>query len=203
MRSRKTHFLITLLAIAIGYCPTPLVAQVQRQSGIVQQRSNQNKRVAVAATELGRDLQDARNLLRSVNDRRLRREIEALLARAQANLVLMKTDLLLGESTWTSLTDSEFQQLLNQVKRQSISKKKAEYLRDYVKLARSARSEQRLSSSQVRRLLAEIEFDNDRVPTAILLFEVTSDKPNYLTALEAITFDRNRKTVQRRLGFIR
>jgi|GEM_PF-3896423 len=204
MRPTNPHTIFWFLAISIGFCPAPLLAQGRPRTVPTQQpRFNENTRAAVAVTDLGRDLRNAKTLLRRVTDRKLRLEIEALLVRAESNLVLIKADMLLGESVWKSLTEAEFQQLLKQVKRQSLSKKKAEYLSNYAKLAMSTRTDERLTSGQVRRLLAEIEFDSDRVATAAVLFEITSDKQNYLTALESIKFDRNRKTVQRRLGFLR
>lgn len=199
----KVQVLIAFVVLAISYGPSTLLAQTRRQIIPAQQRYNANERIAVAATELGRDLRDAKNLLRSLSDRKVRRELEALLLRAEANLGVMKTELIIGDTNWKVLTDSEFLKLLQQVKKRSLSKKKAEYLNSYTKLALSTRTGDRLTSAQVKRLLTEIEFDNDRVSTAALLFEITADQQNFRMALDAITFDRNRKTVLRRVGLTR
>jgi hypothetical protein len=175
-----------------------MVHAVNGQGELLPFNQNDNERVPKATSDLLTNLRDMRTLATQIKDRTLRREIQKLVDRAERNAAIIQADLLVSESRWKTLEPGEFQRLLAAIKDQKFSQKKSKYLKDYAQL--TSPTTKRLSSQQVKKLLSEIDFDKDRVAAAVALYQITLDKENFLLALDALSFQNNRKAVRKQLG---
>jgi hypothetical protein len=99
---------------------------------------------------------------------------------------------LVGTRTSTALSDATFAELLKQLKKESFDNGKLSFVESFG-------GERVFTSEQVRQMLSTFAFDNDRAKAALVLHAQVIDPENFFTALEAFTFDSNRKQVRDKL----
>jgi prepilin-type processing-associated H-X9-DG protein len=91
-----------------------------------------------------------------------------------------------------ALSPERFAEVLKSLRAETFDTGKLSFIR-------SLESSQGFTSLQVRQLLEDFDFDNDRVDAAVLLHPHVVDPENFFMVLEAFTFDDGRRKVRERL----
>jgi hypothetical protein len=93
----------------------------------------------------------------------------------------------------STCSESDFGSVLQAVAGETFSRSKLELLRD-VSIDRW------YSSSQVRRMLDEFKFDNDKVEAAVVMHPRVVDLQNWFKVHDAFTFDSSKDELRQRVG---
>lgn len=168
----------TTIALGLAVAATPALAQAPRDPRLDQ---------------VVTDVREARDLARSIQDRILRKRIELLLSRAELSARELQQPTEPPASRPMVMSQDDLQKFLAALKGQSFDDGK---LRTVKTLAPRAR----LTSEQAKQILASFTFDKDRVEAALVLHRLLVDPQLFALALEAFTFDTDRKKVLSRIG---
>jgi hypothetical protein len=147
-----------------------------------------------AARDLAADLRAARELLKKVNDRRTREQLELLLNRAELRAGDIQRDLaaLAAPPRRVALSPVEFAKFMNGLKANAFDNGKVPFVEEYAKT-------RWFSSAQVREVLKTFAFDDGRIKAAVALYPRLTDPENFFTALDAFAFDSSRKALREKL----
>jgi hypothetical protein len=147
-----------------------------------------------ALKDITADLREARELIKKVTDRPTRDRLELLLTRSELKATELQRSLvtLAPPSRPAAASAEDFAAFLKTLKGQSFDDGKAAFVENYGR----SRS---FSSAQVRDMLKEFSFDDGRSKAALALYSRVTDPENFYQALEAFSFDSNRKALQEKL----
>ena len=182
--SRFHCVMLTILGLLVT------ASAMGQRKGSAERKDRATDRVAVAVDGLKKDLRDARRLLVDVNDRKLRDQLELLLARAALKAEDLE-ELVAGSSRGKAtlpITDEDFAKLLKNLKDQSFDEQKVEFIETFVK-------GRPLNCKQATEILETLSFDDGRIKAAVLLHPGLVDAENFFEVLKVFPFDSSRKKV--------
>jgi hypothetical protein len=149
---------------------------------------------AETAGKIAADLKEARGLLKGVSDKKTRERLELLIGRAELAAGDLQKDLAGREKAQPgAMAAGDFAKVLKGIKGQSFDDGKVAFVKGLGKTTR-------LTSAQVKQLLATFSFDAGRTEAAVLLHPLVADPEFFFEALEAFSFESSRKAVRERLG---
>lgn len=140
-----------------------------------------------ALSKITADLKEARGLLKDVSDRKTREKLELLITRAE----LAAKDLQKELATLVpvgGMAKEDFAKVLKGLKDQSFDDGKMKYVNGLAKTTR-------LTSAQVKEMLAAFSFDRDRVTAAVTLHPMVVDPELFVTVLDAFSFKSSKDEV--------
>lgn len=143
-------------------------------------------------TQILKDLQEARELLKRVPPSGNRDRIELLLTRTELQLKQM-----LGRMGDTlpkpkAISNEDFNRLSVSMRNQAFDKDKYQFMENFV-------AGRHFTCDQASVLLKHFSFDADRIKGAVLLYPQLIDAENFNRVLEPFTFESSRKTVMQQV----
>lgn len=177
--------------VALSLFGMLIAASVQGQrTDSAERRDRTHARAATAIDELKEDLRDARKLLADIKERKLREQLELLLARAALTADDLKE--LLATSPRPEprrpITDEDFAKLLANIKDQSFDDDKVEFIETFVK-------GRPMTCGQATEILKTLSFDDGRIKAAVVIYPGLVDSENFFEVLKVFPFDSSRKKV--------
>ncbi len=156
------------------------------------QKEPQKPAIPDSNTQLLKDLQEARDLLKRVPPSANRDRIELLLTRTELQLKQM-----LGRMADTlpkpkAISHEDFNRLSVSMRNQAFDKDKYQFMENFV-------AGRYFTCDQASQLVKHFSFDPDRIKGAVLLYPQVIDPENFHRVLEPFTFDTSRKAVMERV----
>lgn len=143
-------------------------------------------------TQILKDLQEARELLKRVPPSGNRDRIELLLTRTELQLKQMLGRMGDVLPKPKAISNEDFNRLSVSLRNQAFDKDKYQFMENFV-------AGHHFTSDQVSVLLKHFSFDADRIKAAVLLYPQTIDTENFHKVLESFAFDSSRKAVMERV----
>lgn len=143
-------------------------------------------------TQMLKDLQEARDLLKRMPPSGNRDRIELLLTRTELQLKQALGKMSDTLSKPKAISNEEFNSLSVSMRNQAFDKDKYQFIENFV-------AGRHVTSIQASQLLKHFSFDPDRIKAAVMLYPQVIDPENFHKALEAFTFETSRKTVMERV----
>jgi len=173
-------------------CLLSITLPSQAQFAGDRQKDQSKPTIPDGNTQVLRDLQEARELLKRVPPSGNRDRIELLLTRTELQLKQM-----LGRMGDTlpkpkAISNEDFNRLSISMRNQAFDKDKYQFMENFV-------AGRHFTCDQASVLLRHFSFDADRIKAAVLLYPQLIDAENFNRALEAFTFETSRKSVMERI----
>lgn len=143
-------------------------------------------------TQILKDLQEARELLKRVPPSGNRDRIELLLTRTELQLKQMLGRLGDSMPKPKALSPEDFNRLSVSMRNQAFDKDKYQFMENFA-------AGRYFTCDQASQLLKHFSFDADRIRGAVLLYPQLVDAENFNRVLECFTFDTSRKSVMERI----
>lgn len=157
-------------------------------------RSAQPSKTAVpdGNSQILRDLQEARDLLKRVPPSGNRDRIELLLTRTELQLKQMLGRMGDALPRPKAISNDDFNRLSISMRNQAFDKDKYQFMENFV-------AGRFFTCDQASQLLRHFSFDPDRIKAAVLIYPQLVDPENFNRALEVFTFETSRKSVMERI----
>ena len=144
------------------------------------------------ATQILRDLQEARELLKRVPASANRDRIELLLTRTELQLKQLGMGIGGLIARPKPISAEDFNRLSVSLRNQAFDKDKYQFLE-------TTASGRYFTCDQASTLLRHFSFDTDRIKGAVTLYPQLTDAENFHRVLEVFTFEGSRKSVMERI----
>jgi hypothetical protein len=141
----------------------------------------------VALNKIAADLKEARGLLKDVSDRKTREKLELLIGRAELAAKDLQKELA-ALAPVGGMPKDDFARVLKGLKDQSFDDGKMKYVSGLAKTTR-------LTSAQVKEMLAAFSFDRDRITAAVTMHPMVVDPELFVTVLDAFSFKSSKDEV--------
>ena len=147
-----------------------------------------------AAKDVAADLREARELVKKINDKKLRTRLELLLARSELKTLDIQKNLTVLASLpkRVPVSADELAKFVKGLKANAFDTEKAAFVETNAKT-------RWFTSAQARDILKLFAFDDGRVKAGVALYPRVSDPENWFVVDEAFTFDGGRKALREKL----
>ncbi|HQR06741.1 MAG TPA: DUF4476 domain-containing protein [Gemmatales bacterium] len=173
-------------------CLLSITLPCQAQFASDRQKEQPKPTIPDGNTQMLKDLQEARELLKRVPPSGNRDRIELLLTRTELQLKQI-----LGRMGDTLpkpkvISNEDFNRLSVSMRNQAFDKDKYQFMENFV-------AGRHFTCDQASQLLKHFSFDADRIKGAVLLYPQLIDPENFNRVLEPFAFETSRKAVMERV----